>query len=175
MCQYLRAHYVEVTAGTHTNNISNMATTNQMKEPTIRYLDVEGSVIGTCPRCKQQGTVGKFCFQCNNDEGMMIGTCLPTARSVAQLATCAWIAEMLNSKMRYQRESVPCVVVKICMVHPALDVRTKACCMSSYGDVVPVNPEPEEEPEVSIIFSNFNKWMESFVATLLGEILFNEC
>jgi hypothetical protein len=67
--------FPDAAIGTHTKSISNMATTDQRKEPTIRYLAVEGSVIGTCPRCKQQGTVGKFCFQCNDDEGMLIGTC----------------------------------------------------------------------------------------------------
>jgi ribosomal protein L32 len=52
-----------------------MTNSNQLTDPTIRFLSIEGSVAGTCPCCNLQGKVGKFCFQCNDDEGMSIGTC----------------------------------------------------------------------------------------------------
>ena len=44
-------------------------------DPTIRFLAVPGSVSGVCPRCKHHGPIGKFCYQCCHEEGMMIGTC----------------------------------------------------------------------------------------------------
>ena len=75
MCQCIKDHQVKLFASTLTNTISIMANADMMKDPSIRFLAVEGSMTGTCPVCKEQGTIGKFCFQCNDDAGMTIGTC----------------------------------------------------------------------------------------------------
>ena len=52
-----------------------MTTGGEPADPTIRFLGVQGTLIGMCNRCLRHGVVGNICFKCNKEIGLVIGTC----------------------------------------------------------------------------------------------------
>jgi hypothetical protein len=53
-------------------------------DPSIRYLYAGYGDEGTCPICMGDGVVGRFCFKCCDEAGMMVGRC-PRCDEVGRL------------------------------------------------------------------------------------------
>ena len=55
-----------------------------LRDPSIRFVDVGYGIEGSCPLCMRDGEVGRFCFECCHQAGMMVGKC-PSCEEVGVL------------------------------------------------------------------------------------------